>query len=104
MLSRSARVFVNNALVYFHLQPEFPRIVESKLLSPDADATPSVEYEYAQHDRIKHGLGRKLESLLNQPETPYSNCLSCYSYDKEIGKAESVVFEHRILQCSDYGN
>lgn len=42
----------------------------------------NLQQNYAENDRIEHGLRTKLVSLLNPPETVDTNRLSCDA-DKE---------------------
>jgi hypothetical protein len=48
--------------------PEFPGVVEPKLVGPDTDHAPAIEQDDAECNGVKHRLGSESITLLNPPE------------------------------------
>ena len=62
---------VNKDLTY----PEFPAMMETKFLCPDAYHTPAIEEDNCDGNGVKHSFGAEFKALLNEPETIDPHCL-----------------------------
>lgn len=58
------------------VEPDFPAIVETEALRPDADHAPAVEQDYGDGDGVEHCFGAQREPLLDCPESVDADCLS----------------------------
>lgn len=72
--------------------------MEPKLLCPNTNHTPNVEYDDADHDDIKHVFGGEVEALLDFPEDSNADGLSCDANDEKVGEGEGIVGDDCVLE------
>jgi hypothetical protein len=96
--------WTNHQAVPDLIQPELPFMVKPELLRPDADHTPAVEEDDAEHDYVEHDFGGELEVFLHEPEGEDADALCGDADDEEVSDGERAVGYDAVLERGDDGD
>jgi hypothetical protein len=78
--------------------------MESKLLRPNPDHSPSIERDDANHDRVKHVLGAQAETLLDGPESEDAHELGDNPDDEKVRERQRIIGHNAVLKGRNHSD